>query len=85
MSTVCYKIVTIDNELVQGCAFLYVAREHQSTIRPLVVSWGFNHGYSAEFAWIGRYNMELIYNYLIDMNYLFLIPQEFVTTLLIYL
>lgn len=42
----------------QGCAFLYVAREHQSTIRPLVVSWGFNYGYSAEFAWIG---MELIY------------------------
>ena len=41
------------SSLFQGCAFLYVAKEHQDTIRPLVQSWGFNCGFSAEFAWTG--------------------------------
>ena len=52
----------------QGCAFLYVAREHQSTIRPLVVSWGFNYGYSAEFAWIGMELINIIILWIINFS-----------------
>lgn len=36
---------------VRGSAILYVRRELQPEIRPLVVSWGHNKGFSAEFAW----------------------------------
>ncbi len=42
------------NSHVQGCAVLYVDRAHQSVIRPLVVSWGFGCGFSAEFGWTGN-------------------------------
>ena len=52
-SVTCTICINYSPLIIQGCAFLYVAKEHQSTIRPLVVSWGFNHGFSAEFAWIG--------------------------------
>ena len=39
----------------QGCAFLYVAKERQAIVHPLVLSWGDQFGMSAEFGWIGTY------------------------------
>ncbi|XP_077862119.1 uncharacterized protein LOC144343467 [Saccoglossus kowalevskii] len=37
----------------KGCAFLYVRKELQQTVRPLVVSHGFGSGFSAEYMWPG--------------------------------
>ncbi|XP_013405983.1 putative L-cysteine desulfhydrase 1 isoform X2 [Lingula anatina] len=37
----------------KGCAFLYVKRELQSVIRPLVISHGFGSGFNSEFIWSG--------------------------------
>lgn len=38
----------------KGVAFLYVRRELQSQVRPVVVSHGFGSGFSSEFVWTGK-------------------------------
>jgi len=37
----------------RGCAFLYVAKEHQKYVRPLSISHGYNYGYLNEFNFTG--------------------------------
>ena len=37
----------------KGCALLYVKRSLQSTVKPLVISHGFGHGFNSDFMWTG--------------------------------
>ncbi|XP_078068476.1 uncharacterized protein LOC144493440 isoform X1 [Mustelus asterias] len=37
----------------KGCAFLYVKKELQSCLQPLVISHGFGFGFSSEYIWTG--------------------------------
>ena len=51
---------------LQGCAFLHVSKEHQSMIKPLVVSSGFGAGFNSQFIWTGKLtvtHMLVINNY----------------------
>ncbi|KAI6654102.1 L-cysteine desulfhydrase 1 isoform X2 [Oopsacas minuta] len=48
----------------KGSAFLFVKKEFQSAIHPLVISHGYTRGFQAEFAWIGSKD----YSALIALN-----------------
>lgn len=37
----------------RGCGFLWSAPERQADLHPPVISWGLDHGYLAEFDWVG--------------------------------
>jgi len=37
----------------RGCAFLYVAKEHQGKIKPPTISHGYPYGFLSEFLWTG--------------------------------
>ena len=43
----------------RGSALTYVRRELQPQIKPLVVSWGYQRGFTAEFCWAGQ-SLELV-------------------------
>jgi isopenicillin-N epimerase len=40
----------------KGAAFLHVRRDRQSTVRPTVISHGYQAGFHAEFDWIGAFD-----------------------------
>ncbi|KAL9969319.1 hypothetical protein ACROYT_G021518 [Oculina patagonica] len=52
----------------KGCAFLHVSKEHQSMIKPLVVSSGFGAGFNSQFIWTGLrdYSPYLALNTVLD-------------------
>jgi len=52
----------------KGCGFLYVSKEHQRMIKPLVVSSGFGAGFNSQFIWTGLrdYSPYLALNTVLD-------------------
>lgn len=47
-------VVTALAPSVQGCGFLYVHKTHQGLVRPLLVSHGYDSGFSSSFVWSGQ-------------------------------
>ena len=41
----------------KGCALMYVRKDRQSTVAPLVISHGYGHGFNSDFMWTGKVNM----------------------------
>jgi isopenicillin-N epimerase len=37
----------------RGCGFLWARPDRQSTLHPVVISWGLDEGYTEEFDWVG--------------------------------
>ena len=37
----------------RSSAFLWASKENQSGLHPVVISWGLDHGFTAEFDWVG--------------------------------
>ena len=53
----------------RGSALTYVRRELQPQIKPLVVSWGYQRGFTAEFAWAGQ-SLQVLSNGIIIISIL---------------
>ena len=41
----------------KGTAFLWVAEQHQRTVRPTIISHGYGLGFTAEFFWPATYDL----------------------------
>ncbi|XP_014790800.1 uncharacterized protein LOC106884095 [Octopus bimaculoides] len=53
----------------KGCAFMYVDKSRQDTVRPLVISHGYGAGFNSEFIWTGLRDYSSIFAMLVNIDF----------------